>query len=195
MATIDFLRVQVSAALAASSLLLLLANLALASQRCAHDSLAKNYTAMTRQVQGLQAEYKRVTADLPAAGVKDGGSAATPAAAGGAAAALAAEEAAALRKTVDRLIAEKQELQAAAEAAEKAAKASEAKVTAMVSQIKGFDKEFDRLLDDNKALRARLQQAQAQAAGAGAGAQGGQGPVGALVGDLLGGGVSNKKAD
>lgn len=62
------------------------------------------------QVQGLQAEYKRVTADPPAATAKDGGATAA-AASGGAAAALAAEEAAALRKTVDRLIVEKQELQ------------------------------------------------------------------------------------
>ncbi|KAG2436313.1 hypothetical protein HXX76_006624 [Chlamydomonas incerta] len=155
LATVDYLRVQVSCVLSLSNLLILLLNLALSAKACSVDRTEKNLTAMQRQVKGLQTEYERVTkAD------KAGGG-------GGATSSLAAEEAAALKKTLDRVIGEKEQLQAASEAAEKAAKAAEAKVTAMVSQIKGYDKEFDRMLDENKALKARLAQ---QAAGAAAGA-------------------------
>ncbi|KXZ55872.1 hypothetical protein GPECTOR_2g1423 [Gonium pectorale] len=107
---------------------------------------------MQRQVKGLQAEYERVTS-APKADAKGGD--------------LAAEEAAALKKTVDRLIAEKEALHSGKEAAEAAAKTAEARVTAMVAQIKGFDKEFDRLLDENKALKKQVAAAQATGGGGG----------------------------
>ncbi|KAG2493177.1 hypothetical protein HYH03_008598 [Edaphochlamys debaryana] len=167
LATVDYLRIQVSCALSLSNLLLLLLNLALSTERCGRDFAQKNLEAMQRQVKGLQAEYNRVTSTPAKGAAVAAGDAGASAGAEGPAASLAAEEAAALKKTVDKLIAEKQRLQAAEEEAEKAAKAAQARVTAMVSQIKGFDKEFDRLLDENKALKAKL--AMQQGAGAGPG--------------------------
>ncbi|GLC40106.1 hypothetical protein PLESTB_000882600 [Pleodorina starrii] len=159
MATVDYLRAQVSCALSLSNLLIMLLNIALSSERCKLDFTQKNLSAMQRQVKGLQAEYDRVTS---AGAAKDGPAGSSSSGVAASLAAAAAEEATALKKTVDRLIAEKQQLQAAAEAAEAAAKSSEARVTAMVSQIKGFDKEFDRLLDENKVLKAQMQRTQQQ---------------------------------
>jgi uncharacterized protein YdcH (DUF465 family) len=46
-------------------------------------------------------------------------------------------------------------------AAEKAKAAAEARVDAMLSQIKGFDKEYDRVLEENKQLQRRLAQVDA----------------------------------
>ncbi|GIM02467.1 hypothetical protein Vretimale_7316 [Volvox reticuliferus] len=153
MATVDYLRAQVSCALSISNLLVLLLNLLLSSARCKLDSTQKNLSALQRQVKGLQAEYERVTrtgiatsSDKPAAGA--------------AVSNLAAEEAAALKKMADKLIAEKQQLQAAVEVAEAAAKTADARVMAMVSQVKGYDTEFDRLRDENTALRQQLQRQQ-----------------------------------
>ncbi|GFR46068.1 hypothetical protein Agub_g7497 [Astrephomene gubernaculifera] len=182
MATVDYLRVQVSCALSLSNLLILLLNLVLSSERCSLDFTQKNLAAMQRQVKGLQAEYERVTAASKAQGADNAGGG------GGGNTRLAVEEAAALKKTVDRLIAEKQQLQSSADDAEKAAQSAEARVTAMVAQIKGFDKEFDRLLDENKALKARVQQLQQPAASS------------SLFGGLMGGpaatgGAGGKKDD
>ncbi|EFJ46447.1 hypothetical protein VOLCADRAFT_105587 [Volvox carteri f. nagariensis] len=152
------------------------------SERCKLDHTQKNLSAMQRQVKGLQAEYDRVTSTDKAAEGKS------------TAATAAADEAAALKKTLDKLIAEKQQLQAAVEAAEGAAKTADARVTAMVSQVKkrhpisgfflsltapglqpnllpccrndcvlpyqGYDSEFDRLRDENTALRLQLQRVQ-----------------------------------
>ncbi|GIL66217.1 hypothetical protein Vafri_19824 [Volvox africanus] len=148
MATVDYLRAQVSCALSLSNLLVLLLNLLLSSARCKLDRTVKNLSAMQRQVKGLQAEYERVTAS------------ADKTAAGAATSSLAGEEAAALKKMVDKLIAEKQQLEAAVEVAEAAAKTADARVTAMVAQVKGYDTEFDRLRDENTGLRQQLQRQQ-----------------------------------
>ena len=59
-------------------------------------------------------------------------------------------------------------MQAAVDAAEKAKVVAEARVEAMLSQIKGFDKEYDRVLDENKQLQRRLAQVDAGHAGAAA---------------------------
>ncbi|MEW5316262.1 MAG: hypothetical protein WDW38_007643 [Sanguina aurantia] len=115
-----------------------------------------------KRVSGLQAHY----AQEEQAKGKGASGAAGPAGQGGSAAAAAAaagEEGAALRKTVDKLIKEKQALQEEAERCAAATKTANAKADALLAQIKGFDKEYDRLLDENKLLKHR------QAVGGGAG--------------------------
>jgi len=72
-------------------------------------------------------------------------------------------EAAALKSKVDKLIRDKQEQQDAIDAAQKAKSVADAKVEALLSQIKGFDKEYDRVLDENKGLQRRLAQLDATA--------------------------------
>ncbi|KAG1653047.1 hypothetical protein FOA52_000723 [Chlamydomonas sp. UWO 241] len=138
-ATVDYLRAQVSCALCLLNLMLCLLIPALAEERRAHDSKGKNLDAMQRQTKGLQAEYERMTKSGALGGGDDG-------------------EAAALKAKVDRLIREKAEQQGASDASARAQAGAEAKVDALLSQIKGFDKEYDRVLEENKMLQRRLAQ-------------------------------------
>mmetsp|Transcript_31470 Transcript_31470/g.70061 ORF Transcript_31470/g.70061 Transcript_31470/m.70061 type:complete len:249 (-) Transcript_31470:7-753(-) len=151
MGTIDYLRAQVSCVLAVLNLLLVLLNPALADEKKQHDHQTKNLEAMKRQVKGLQTEYERVTAK--------------PASGQGAAGSGPASEAEEWKRKVDKLIREKGEMQDSVDAANKGKAAAEARVEAMLKQIKGFDAEYDRVLDENKQLKRRLAQVDPAQAG------------------------------
>mmetsp|Transcript_27065 Transcript_27065/g.68798 ORF Transcript_27065/g.68798 Transcript_27065/m.68798 type:complete len:249 (-) Transcript_27065:83-829(-) len=141
--TIDYLRAQLSCALCAFNLALLFLSRALGEALVAWNHSNKNLEAMQRQVKGLQAEYQRVTEKPKGAEGEDTGAAGD-------------SEADALKKKVDKLIGEKTKLQEAGEAAEKAKAAAEASVTAMKSQLKGFDAEYDRVREENAFLKRKL---------------------------------------
>lgn len=149
--TIDYLRAQVSSVLCTLNLALLFLGRALADAICAEDHSSKNLDAMKRQVKGLQTEYQRVTSVLDTKGNESKVAGAVGLPAGG-----LPSEAEALKKQVDRLIAEKDRLQLVAEEAAKSKNTAEASVVAMKSQLKGFDAQFDRILEENKLLKRKL---------------------------------------
>lgn len=148
--TVDYLRAQVTGCLCALNLALLMCGRALSDALCAEEHSKKNMDAFQRQVKGLQTEYERVTKGDSASGAKSLGSADmtpledTP------------SETEALKKQLDRLIAEKDAMQVTMEAAAKAKATAEASVVAMQSQLKGFDNHIDRVLEENQHLKRKL---------------------------------------
>ncbi|GAX75945.1 hypothetical protein CEUSTIGMA_g3388.t1 [Chlamydomonas eustigma] len=149
MGSIDFLRSQLSCSLCLINIMMLLLCPALADEKKSLDFQIKNLEAMKRQVKGLQSEYERVTNKSESGkNASSGASTIDP----------MKSEVEQWKLKVDKLIREKCEQQALLEAADKSKAGAEAKVEAMLSQIKGFDKEYDRVLDENKKLQLRLSQ-------------------------------------
>ena len=147
METVDRMRAESSLALALLDLLLISLVPALCEERRQGASMLINLEAMKRQVKGLQAEYERVTssanpAPAPAPPAKPSG--------GGGGFDVGEE----WRRKVEELTVEREEQKALLDAAVRAKSTAEAKTEALLSQVKGYDREFDRLLDENKALKA-----------------------------------------
>ncbi|KAF5837977.1 hypothetical protein DUNSADRAFT_3638 [Dunaliella salina] len=139
--TIDTLRAQVSCALCMLNLALVFFSRALAAALCKEDKMSKNLEAMKRQTQGLQAEYARLTN----AGDKGG--------------AAGSDEVQALKAQVDKLIAQKEALQAESEKARKSQAQAEATAEALKRQAGGLNTEYDRVVEENLVLNKKLAQA------------------------------------
>ncbi|KAI7838922.1 hypothetical protein COHA_007328 [Chlorella ohadii] len=123
------------------------------------------------QVQGLQSEYTRMVDSGGAAAGKTAAAAAPsgPSAAGAAgtagsagaagSAGLSPEEVGTLRKLVADLEAQNSKLQAAKENSEQEHAAAEANLSALKTQARGLENEYDRLLAQNDQLKTRLARA------------------------------------
>ena len=151
METVDRVRAESAAALSMLDLALVLLIPALCEERRQAASMSINLEAMKRQVKGMQSEYERVTSSSapPPPASKQGG--------GG------LDIADEWRRKVEERTQLKVEHSSLLEAAVKARASAEAKAEALLSQVKGYDREFDRLLDENKMLKAAQGQGGARA--------------------------------
>lgn len=143
LASIDNYRAQITTLLSLGNLLLLALNSSLGYEQYTRDFTEKNLEGLKRQVKGLQAEYTRVTDQSKSS--KEG-------------AESAPVDTVDYKKQIDKMIQEKIQLQGEIDVAVKNQKTAEAKLEALLSQVKGMDREYDRLRDENSSLHNKVAQ-------------------------------------
>ncbi|EFN50774.1 hypothetical protein CHLNCDRAFT_142489 [Chlorella variabilis] len=129
------------------------------------ERMSVSEAAMLKQVKGLQSEYARMAGSAGAAGGTAEEAAAQPSGPPGAGR-LSDDEVGELRRLVADLERMNSELGARLEKANKAHSLAESNLSALKTQSKGLENEYDRLLSEHDELRRQLQRAGLAAGGA-----------------------------